>query len=195
MTRVYWWNSTLLLAAIALQTPAHAHSFKPIKKATAPQTEKIRAAIAEASASLTARIGDFGGGAPYEAYKVTKISPARGDEETDVEVFQRIIEASLHRDYPITGDEDGYSLARYTDPKDFERAVPDGFSDHADDDEAMEKCVAMVKLLKASLKNKNLFVYMGTGSGNNTFADIIAVYDKKNNEFIYFVRSNFGSDN
>jgi hypothetical protein len=49
--------------------------------------------------------------------------------------------------------------------------------------------------ITAAVSDPDLDVMSGTASGNNTFGNVLGVYDKKNNEITFFGFSNCGSDN
>jgi len=100
---------------------------------------------------------------------------------------------ALHRDYPITGDDGGYGFSRISDEKEFKKVTFN--MDWLFRTEVLEIQYDNLKaaLLEAAKKD-NLVVLIGGGSGNNTMAEIVAVLDTKNNEIVYLMNSNFGSD-
>lgn len=127
------------------------------------------------------------------AYKIKGDGNKRSGE-TKLDMIERLVKYSLHRDFPITGDDGGYSfdrLPKNMTAKDLETKAKDMtylLTDEASPDAPQLKAL----LLKAS-KN-GLVVLAGSGSGNNTFADIIVAADPNRLEFVVLMTSNFGSD-
>jgi hypothetical protein len=120
------------------------------------------------------------------SYKVTSIKPS-ATKETVTEKGERVLKSLLHRDYPITGDDGGYSL--YT----IDSAHVDIFLKFEREYQGAEEFEGLSEKLIAAAQ-AGLIVYYGSGAGNNTYANIWATLDTKTGEIVYFMSSNFGSD-
>ncbi|MDD2716873.1 MAG: hypothetical protein PHW04_13350 [Candidatus Wallbacteria bacterium] len=125
------------------------------------------------------------------AYKIEKVSPVNAGESKE-QTMERVIRYALHRDYPITGDDGGYSfklVKGQITAKDLVKLMGTLYID-------VEQYQAdQASAILAEAASNGLWVYIGTGSGNNTMAYIVAIADPKTDEIIYTMNSNFGSDN
>ncbi len=135
---------------------------------------------------------DIGVGTVLANYKVAKMVLKSG--ETRGAALVRNLKRALHHDYPITGDEGGYSFDRLVNKSRGEilKNFATEFTDNEDAGEELEK---LTIILEKASHNPNYMVLSGEGSGNNTFAAIIAVINMKTSEISYIMYSNFGSDN
>ncbi|HAZ13364.1 MAG: hypothetical protein A2X86_14925 [Bdellovibrionales bacterium GWA2_49_15] len=126
-------------------------------------------------------------------YKFFDLTVRPNEQITDA--YLRAVKLALHRDYPMTGDDGGYSLtildASIT-VNQLNRMIPSSF--YENDSYPRKVLKKLNTALIASAKNKNLRVFIGRGSGYNTSAEIIVVLDVKNKEFIYLLESNFGRE-
>lgn len=150
-----------------------------LKKATNPDLESFRQ-VAQSMASDQWTVST--------AYKAAPDAAKPG--ETPAQTIERLAKFSLHRDYPITGDEDGYDLA-VVSPN-----TPDAKLESTLDQDWIEqtgKGTQAMAALAQALKD-GLLVLSGSGSGNNTMASIIVVADPASMEFVTLMNSNFGSD-
>lgn len=173
-----------LFLITVLPPAAQAHELKTINAVTNAQAQAVLAA----SEALHAEDKKF---TAVESFKIVKIAPARKEGESLEDLYGRILENSLHAEYPITGDEEGYSIGQVSGTG-ARREIEHDVRDFYIQDKALEE--AFISAVDAAAQNPNLIVLMGSGSGNNTSAYIIAVADPANNELVYFISSNFGSD-
>ena len=160
---------------------ARAHVTQPIQELSDPAANQFLSAAKFVDTSDPE-------GTARAAYQIQKFSPARAGGEGNGAFAIRLLKALLHRDYPITGDEGGYSLSLISGSnaeKQIQSAVNMEFEDDAEQ--------VVVAALKAAVQAK-LVVIAGSGNGNNTSAVIFAVVDPKTNELAYLIRSNFGRD-
>lgn len=174
--------TTFILLAGIFASTAHAHTFKEVDKlqnADAQLILSLAEQINEQDAAVTA-VG---------SYVVEEFRPAQRQTERLTDLYQRVAKHVLHRDHPITGDEDGYDLGVFTAADD-ERAITQALGELG---EFGESGVQLVKAVKQAA-DKGLLVLIGTGSGNNTMATILVVVDPATQEFCYLVGSNFGAD-
>lgn len=173
----------LALGVFALSAVASAHTLQSIAKMTNPQAQAVldlADSIEKADSRFTA----------VASYKIVQIKPVRKTNEDDVDVYIRVLKYSLHRDYPITGNDGGYGIGPLdTNMNSYKWG--DTLQYFSRDDEAMS--AQLQKALTVAAQS-GLIVLSGDGSGNNTMASIIAVVDPLNNEMMYLMNSNFGSD-
>ena len=176
-------KTSLLLALLVLATQAHAHTLGKLAKATNPALQSFSAY----SQSLIAKNQVVAG-----AFKVIQVSPTKLGE-TPKDTYARVLKNTLHRKWPITGDEGGYSLNAYTHMISDQQLNKEFtyLSWISDRDGAKAKLTGMIHKALAA----GLIVYIGGGSGNNTGAEIIAIADTTSREMAFLMESNFGSDN
>ena len=124
------------------------------------------------------------------SYKIKAIQPAAKAGESVEDVYIRVLKFALHRDYPITGDDGGYSFSSL-DANSSTQDIAKQLGDWVDTESDAGK--NLVPSIQQSLQ-QGLLVLVGGGSGNNTSADIVAVVNTKTQEMVYLVFSNFGSD-
>lgn len=175
--------STPLIVPSTSSSRRHATYFlKAIKAASSPAMNRFMGAAAQIDGANPRFTGT-------NAYRVVGNATRAGESQPDR--YLRLIKRSLHHDWPITGNDGGYSLGYLTKSstaRDIDRVL--GSTLFIDSD-ADNKVVtdAILAALKSGLK-----VAIGTGSGNNTYAYIVAVVDPRKREFTCLVNSNFGSD-
>lgn len=132
-----------------------------------------------------------------DSLKVTRVQPAQRPNETDEALFRRVLASTLHRDYPITGDDGGYGMSRMTTANPHSYSV-EQIVEFLSRDNSADDAYAFVEhqLLSAvqGALDAGLIVLDGGGSGNNTFSYFVAVYDPATKEFAYIMYSNFGSE-
>ncbi len=131
-------------------------------------------------------------GIVVDSFTIEKIAPLRKNETKSASI-ERVIKYFLHKNYPITGDDGGYSFSFYTKgttARDIEKAAMN--VSWLFDVEEIDSAKLKTLLLKAT--EKGLYVYIGNGGGNNTHADIVVVADPATMEFVSLLSSNFGSD-
>jgi hypothetical protein len=175
----------LVLMALALgSVTANAHEITPLKKAASPILEKFRTYTEKlCKQEYTA----------CNSYQVKRISPVK-DGETAAQTYYRVLKYSLHRDFPITGDDGGYSFDIYT--KGVTQSQIDKSLSYVSYFESLDSnsSKTISTFIKAAT-NAGLIVYIGNGAGNNTSADILTLVDPVNHQLVYLIASNFGSDN
>jgi hypothetical protein len=179
-------NKFILFATLlSLSVAAQAHK---LKRTTKPSDEIVKQ-LSEKGATLAKEDGFAS-----NTYKVIAITPlkAKNSNETATDKILRVIKSTLHKDYPITGDDGGYTLSVMQSPDQVEKAMRD--FDDSNYDETSKVLPSILQLAKNAVAKK-LFVVVGTGSGNNTMANILAVYSPNSQELTYLIESNFGSDN
>lgn len=131
-------------------------------------------------------------------YKIREVSPVKPDERFR-DTFERILKFTLHRDYPITGDDGGYSLTSYQKkfPLDLAHRIVSQETSSLDwllNPDTPEGLNEAVKNRVAEALHQGLVVTFGTGAGNNTHAETIAIADPATSEFLVILASNFGRD-
>lgn len=171
-----------LLVGILWTGLAGAHSLVSISSPKNTSLKKFAARVQKINHSDLANTA-------AASYQVRAISPARKPGESVGALYQRILKYSLHRDHPITGDEQGYGFREIKNQDELEAEIARLANLYSG------RHLAVLKEVLTSALNTQLLVLVGLGSGNNTVADIIAVVDVKNKQFSYFLYSNFGSDN
>ncbi len=128
------------------------------------------------------------------AYHVNEVSPVvKG--ESKVDALLRVVKYSLHRDYPITGDDGGYTfdiLTKESSNREIEKSFD--YLSWLSNLEGKDLNFEGVKSFVHQAVKSHLIVFVGSGGGNNTGADIVVLVDAKNMEFVYLMESNFGSD-
>lgn len=189
-------NKLAIILTFAFSLMAQAHSTKDIKTMKNSVANKALHAAATIQDIMDAQYGNEGGGVVMGIYKVTEITPAAKPGESMDQTMLRVLKSILHRDYPITGDDGGYSFD-VLNGKSADFVLKDvdqnfGLRDLEEGDLASK---ALATTLALAGKDSSLVVLSGSGSGNNTSAAIVAVLDLKNRELFYLMSSNFGSDN
>jgi len=200
--------SLLTVSLLFSGTNGVAHHFEKLtqsKDATLEQVMKAEKAF-EQTMSLQEKNNNEPESTAYAAYHVTEAahkavgkkakSKRRGKKETDLQMYTRIVKNALHKDYPITGDDGGYNLVVMKTVEEIKKDIPYPFT--AEEDGPAKEAKALLEALEKAEK-ENLPVLIGTGSGNNTMADIVIVIDpnkkdKTQFDFAYLISSNFGSD-
>lgn len=124
-------------------------------------------------------------------YRFNKVGP----EATDLDARYNRVKEVMHRYMCRLFDEE-ISMGRNAGgaAKRVETVLSDiNLYDYADEQEA--DADAFSAALTAVYADPNLDVLSGQASGNNTFGEIMGVYDIKNNEILFFGFTNCGSDN
>ena len=171
-----------LALGLGLASLACAHDLSALSHAANPALESfLRYANTHSKASSRATT----------AYQIDKISPKKAGEKIDATI-ERVVSFSLHRDYPITGDDGGYSFS-YLTKSSSAGEVDNALDDLSDIFDGSSEATQLRHLVNSALK-ANLLVLVGTGSGNNTEAQILVIADRANLQFVTFIDSNFGSD-
>ncbi len=173
-----------------------AHTTQTLTKGTLNSVDALMKVSVPMAKAMDKRYENVGGGTVFNAYKITKVNPLKKHNETDIDFSKRLIKSILHRDYPITGDDGGYSFSniKFNNESEAESYIRKSIYWLNDSEEAAPFMKNFVKNLVNVTKESGVVVLEGEGSGNNTIAYIFAVIDLKNNEIFYIVDSNFGSD-
>jgi len=189
-------KSIITLFVLILSFQVFAHTTVTLNQASNKNVDALMKTSTQLALAMDKRYEHVGGGTVLNAYKITKTSPARKGNETDVDFSKRIVKSLLHRDYPITGDDGGYSFnnIKFQTEIEAEKYIRKSMYWLNDSEEAAPFLKSFVKGLVNISKESNVVVLEGDGSGNNTIAYIFAVLDLSNNEIFYVVDSNFGSD-
>ena len=126
----------------------------------------------------------------FKGYQIT--GDAKRPNESVKARYERVLRRAMHHDFPITGNDGGYSLKTFAKPVS-KSEVSKALSKLTF---GLDPDVHNAKVKKAVMKalDAGLIVIAGKGQGNNTLADIVAVADPKNQQFAYLISSNFGSD-
>jgi opacity protein-like surface antigen len=169
--------AVMLVAALAVSS-AFAADFKPAHKLT---NSKFQALYNSFN-----RFGSQGVGSG--AYTITRKTDAHGRSEKQLRYD--MLKEMLHRKSGAFLDE-GIEL----------REVPHSAAGAAqavatlsDWDQEERPYKQLTSALKTALADKAILVYSGSGSGNNTMAVMICVYDTAHDQVAYLMLSNFGSD-
>lgn len=120
-------------------------------------------------------------------YKIIKIDPKRSAHESEIQLYTRVVQSTLDKDYPTVGNSTGYSFAAfYKTKKDLENTLNkyDVFIEINGNAEHLTTTVA-------NAVEAGLIVLVGEGKGYNTTAAIIAIIDPINHEFSYLMSGNF----
>ncbi len=184
----------VVVFGFALTTSAH--ELKKINRARNQSMEAARVVARDVAQALNRQYEDIGGpaGTVYSAYRVKKFAPKQKKDETTEQLYLRVLKSALHKDYPITGDDGGYSFRVIHASEEIDSHLPEFLADYPEPDDDTGRIISdLVSALNNALEN-GLLVLVGSGSGNNTTAEIIAVCDPKNKEFFYIMDSNFGGD-
>ncbi|MEK6704213.1 MAG: hypothetical protein AABZ06_00325 [Bdellovibrionota bacterium] len=171
------------VASLIIATNTFAHTLKSIKEPTNPALNPL-----DTIASKLSKENFFAA----NTYKVVKFKPEQKPYESLEDLYIRVLKSTLHRDFPITGDEDGYDLGvldKNCSLKQVKADIAEGISHNLDLDDYNKLTNAMMVALQAGM-----IIITGSGSGNNTYAYIVAAVDTKNQELVYLISSNFGSD-
>ena len=173
-----------------------AHELKKINRARNQSMEEARVVARDVAQALNRQYEDMGGpaGTVYSAYRVKKFAPKQKKDETTKQLYLRVLKSALHKDYPITGDDGGYDFQIIPASEEVDSHLPEFLADYPEPDDNIGRGISdLIGALNDALEN-GLLVLIGSGSGNNTMAEIVAVCDPRNKEFFYIMDSNFGSD-
>ena len=173
-----------------------AHEFREISRARNKSMEKARVDARDLAQAMNRQYEDMGGpaGTVFSAYRVKKFAPKQKKDETTEQLYTRVLKAALHRDYPITGDDGGYSFRVINASEEVDSYLPEFLASYPEPDDDIGRQIGDFTNTLDEAVGNGLLVLIGSGSGNNTAAEIIAVCDPKNKEFFYIMDSNFGSD-
>lgn len=194
--RVFWTVAKILALTGAISaSPLFAHKLEKLKK---PSTDELRdfrtladdISAADAKESKKLKLVNS---VRTVSHRISEISPKKKNEKPAV-TMRRVLGYALHKTWPITGDDGGYSFIVLTKDSD-EGTVEEALNEacYYYDENRLDGSKQLRSTLTGALK-KGLLVFVGAGSGNNTIASIIAVADPENNEFVILIQSNFGSD-
>lgn len=189
-------KTLLSILALALSLNSFAHTTQALTKATNSKVEALKIVSSNMSEAMDKRYENIGGGTVFNAYKITKLSPTRKAGEAEGAFAERLVKSILHRDYPITGDDGGYSFdqIKFGSEVEAKKYLNNSMEWISGADEAEAFLADFIKGILKLSQDSSVIVLNGNGSGNNTMASIFAVVDLKNNELFYIVDSNFGSD-
>ncbi|HLD74296.1 MAG TPA: hypothetical protein VJB34_05290 [Bdellovibrionota bacterium] len=185
---------SVVVFGFALTTSAH--ELKRINRARNQSMEAARVAARDVAQAMNRRYedGNTGGGTVFNSYRVKKFAPKQKKNETTAQLYLRVLKSALHKDYPITGDEGGYDFQVISASEEVDSHLPEFLADYPEPDDNIGRGISdLIGALNDALEN-GLLVLIGSGSGNNTMAEIVAVCDQRNKEFFYIMDSNFGSD-
>ena len=164
-----------MLVVLSLATGAHASDFKPVKTL---KNAKLQA-LSEAMDKFEGRFVRSG------AYTVTRKTDLNG--RTEKERRKAILKETLHR-YSGASLDEGIDIRTAASAAEAVSTVNDAGQDDSQPWKPFEKAMG------PAFADKSLEIYAGTGSGNNTMASMVCVYDKTNDQVVYIIFSNFGSD-
>ena len=184
----------VVVFGFALTTQAH--ELKKISRARNQSMEAARVVARDVAQALNRQYEDIGGpaGTVYNAYRIKKFAPKQKRDETTEQLYLRVLKSALHKDYPITGDDGGYDFQLISASEEVDSHLPEFLADYPEPDDDIGRGISdLISALNNALEN-GLLVLIGSGSGNNTTAEIVAVCDPKNKEFFYIMDSNFGGD-
>jgi hypothetical protein len=169
-----------LLAGSAVATGAvTASDFRPARKLANPRLQKLYDTMKTFDGEW-ARCG---------AHRVTRPSDPRG--RTPKELRRDTLKEALHRFSGAFLDE-GVSLREAFHNAAGARFAVGILQEFEQNDERPWK--ALESALAGALGDRTLEVYAGSGSGNNTIAAMLCVYDVAHDQVVYLILSNFGSD-
>ena len=169
-----------LFLTLVLASPTLAAEFKPAKTF---KNAKLKAIVAAMKAFGTQYTGTG-------AYSITKKSPLKG--RTEAERRRDTCKETLHR-YSGAMLDEGIDLRSVFKNEEGVKFALSYLTDFEQNDE--RPWPGLQKALSAATSDKTLEVYAGTGGGNNTMAAMLCVYDTENDQVVYLILSNFGSDN
>lgn len=172
-----------LFAALAMSAQSHAAGLTQLKK---PTNAALQAVI---------KSGDsFSQNEASGAFRVTLASDASGRsrEEQRLNALKQAIHAHFGADFS-----DGIKLdLEPSSEKGVQQALSDLSIDSNSNGEAGDEAAskALEAALRRAVADSGIELYSGSGSGNNTEATLIGLYDTKNDELIFVGFSNFGSE-
>lgn len=124
---------------------------------------------------------------------ITRRTAARG--RTEVQRREAAIKEALHRYGCQFFDESIDIGISVWQGKDVEKGVDNALTKDLEIEEYMgADIVALKQSLVKALQDKDLELWSGGASGNNTFGEVAAVYDKAHEELVIFGITNCGSD-
>jgi len=176
--------ATSLAFTFAFATPAFAAKMVLVSKAANPTVEAIYS-------SVQAEWNKRGNCMEATLVKVLKRSNANG--RTEAELLSAMTRESIHRFVTQWFDE-SIDLNITTSKDDLDKFFNDTQLEVIEENEPQFKLTLVREKLVTLTSDPSVVVYAGYGSGNNTAGEILAVYDKKNDQILSLVYSNFASD-
>lgn len=171
-------KSLAVIATLILGVAAQAHQVQALRALQSPALQSVYSLAQNLEKQNTSIV--------TKAYQVQVVTPVN-DSETQEETVARILKSVLHHDYPITGDDGGYSLVAA------DQSSLEAQSTSIAQRELAQGNPLLLAGLRQAVQQGALLIY-GGGSGNNTSADIAALFDPSTQELVYIMSSNFGSD-